>query len=164
VDVGDSGQDLDAAVGTTLAEGHLDWNWRGWEVTALAVAAELDDVAELNRLLSRGDDGTTPPDAEIDSIGERMTGGYLQIGYDVFSGLGWGETALTPYIRYERYDTQDDVPAGFSRSGDFDVELVTVGLNLQPIDEIVLKAEYQFIENESGSAGDRINVAMGYVF
>jgi hypothetical protein len=155
---GDSGQDLDVTVGTTLFEGHLDWQWKGLELRSLAVVAELDDVAELNGVLA-GEDHV-----DFDSVGERMVGWYVQLGYDLLSGRASGERALTPYVRVEQYDTQDEVPAGFVRSGKHDVEAVTVGINFKPIDEIVLKAEYQFVENEASTLDDQVNLALGYVF
>jgi hypothetical protein len=158
---GDSGQDIDADVTTLLYEGHVDWKWRGLELRGLAVAAELDDVAELNAILAE-DAGT--PIEDFDSVGEEMFGWYVQLGFDVLSVLAPGEASLTPFVRYEEYNTQESVPSGFSESGKNDVEIVTVGLNYKPITELVAKAEYQFYDNAAGSVEDQANVALGYIF
>ena len=158
---GDSGQDIDADVTTFLYEGHVDWKWRGLDVRGLAVAAQLDDVEELNAILAS--------DAEVaiedfDSVGEEMVGWYVQVGYDIFSVISPGEASLTPFVRYEEYNTQESVPSGFTASGKNDVEIMTVGASYKPITELAIKAEYQFYDNAAGSVEDQANVSLGYIF
>jgi hypothetical protein len=103
------------------------------------------------------------------SVGEEMGGWYLQLGYDVlnhmdFRGTGRGEMALIPYARFESYDTQSKVPAGFLRDPAREVSSFTLGLAFKPIDEVILKADYQNYDNEAGTALDQFNVALGYLF
>jgi hypothetical protein len=158
--IGGSGQDLKTASGeeigvdTTLLEGHLEWRWRGLELRAMAVQGELDDVAELNRALNLTGSA---------SVGEKLTGHYVQLGYDVLSPRG-GEQALTPYVRWERYNTQDEVPAGFRANPANDVESLTLGFAYQPIDQVIVKADYQDYDNEAGTGLDQFNVLLGYIF
>src|SRR6185295_13545200 len=100
---GKSGQGLETASGrqlgvrTTIAEGHLEWRWRGLEFRTLGVRAELDDVAELNEALGLEGD---------ESIGEKLKGFYLQLGYDLLAGRAAGK-ALIPFARWESFNTQD---------------------------------------------------------
>ena len=120
--MGSSGQGLKTAGGrriaasTRLVEGHLEWKWRGLELRALGVQARLDDVAALNAALGFTGDA---------SIGQKLQGYYTQVGYDLLAGRG-GEKALIPYVRYERYDTQKEVPAGFSPNPVNDVRSLTL--------------------------------------
>lgn len=158
---GDSGQDLPFSLETTLVEGHVDWKWKGLEVRALAVAAEVDGAGDLSTYLAARDE--LDP-AAFDPVGEEMRGWYVQIGYDLFSVLNPGEASLTPFVRYEEFNTQDKVPAGFTASGKNDVQLTTVGLNYKPIEEIVLKGEYQFYDDEADSLSDQLNLGLGYIF
>lgn len=156
--VGDSGQTLESSgeeisVGTTLIEGHLEWRWRGLEFRALGVQAELDDVADLNRSL--GFTGNQ-------SVGEKLQGYYLQLGYDVLAGRG--ERAAIPYARWESYNTQDEVPAGFRANPANDVEVLTLGVALKPIEQIILKIDHQNYDNAAGTGIDQFNVLLGYVF
>jgi hypothetical protein len=157
--VGDSGQDLETpggegiSVGTSLIEGHLEWRWRGLEFRALGVQAELDDVADLNRAL-----GLTGSQ----SVGEKLQGYYLQLGYDVLAGRG--ERSLTPYARWETYNTQDEVPAGFRANPANDVEVLTLGVALKPIEQLILKIDHQNYDNAAGTGVDQFNVLLGYVF
>ncbi len=157
--VGGSGQDLETSqgegisIGTSLIEGHLEWRWRGLEFRALGVQAELDDVAELNRAL-----GLTGNQ----SVGEKLEGYYLQLGYDVLAGRG--DRALIPYARWETYNTQDEVPAGFRANPANDVEVLTLGLAFKPIEQLILKIDHQNYDNAAGTGVDQLNVLLGYVF
>lgn len=155
---GDSGQGVRDAAGTigagvTILEGHAEWRWRGLELRGLVTRAELDDVARLNRKLGLG------PTA---SIGEELSGVYVQVGYDVLAGRGAAQ--LIPFLRAERYDTQDAVPAGFTRNPANDVESLTFGLAWKPFEQFVVKADFQNYDNGAGTGVDQFNVAIGYVF
>jgi uncharacterized small protein (DUF1192 family) len=157
---GNSGQGLRSpdgrslAVATTLLEGHAEWRWRGLELRALGARAELGDVAALDAAL-----GLTGER----SIGERLEGYYLQLGYDLLAGRG-GERALTPYARWEKYDTQARVPAGFARDPENDVESWTLGLAYKPFEQVVLKLDYQSVHNAERSGSDQFHVVLGYIF
>jgi hypothetical protein len=158
--IGDSGQDQvisggeSVGVGTQIFEGHLEWRWRGLELRALAARAELDDVARLNAAL--GFTGNQ-------SVGESLEGQYVQLGYDVLAGRG-GERSFTPYVRWEEFNTQADVPAGFRANPANDVESLTLGFAFQPIDEVVIKVDHQDYDNAAGTGIDQFNVLLGYIF
>jgi hypothetical protein len=158
--IGDSGQDLktaagrNIAVGTEIFEGHLEWKWRGLELRAMGVQASLDDVTDLNAALALTGDR---------SVGEKLTGYYAQLGYDVLAGRG-GERSLTPYARWETYNTQDEVPAGFRANPATDVESLTLGIAFQPIDQIVIKVDHQDYDNAAGTGVDQFNALLGWIF
>ncbi|MCK5377191.1 MAG: hypothetical protein KAJ97_08930, partial [Acidobacteria bacterium] len=115
--------------------------------------AELDDVARLNEAL--GYEG-------IESVGETLEGGYLQAGYDVLAGRG--KSSLTPYLRWEQLNTQQEVPEGWSANPANDVQVLTLGLAYQPIEQLIFKAEFQNIDNEAETGVDQFNLSMGYIF
>jgi cell division protein FtsB len=158
--LGDSGQDLKTpggeriAVGTRLLEGHLEWRWRGLELRALGVRAELDDVAALNAALRL---------TGAASVGEELTGSYVQLGYDLLAGRG-GERALTPYARWETVDTQAEVPAGFRSNPANDADIVTLGIAFKPIEQLIVKVDHQNVDNGAGTGLDQLNVLLGYIF
>ncbi|MFL6264145.1 MAG: hypothetical protein ACJ76Y_31045 [Thermoanaerobaculia bacterium] len=157
---GKAGQGLESpegrriGVSTRIFEGHLEWKWRGLEFRALGVQARLSDVAALNEAL--GLEGE-------DSVGERLQGYYLQVGYDLLSGRG-GQRALIPYARWETLNTQDEVPAGFSANPDTDIRNFTLGLEYKPIEQVVVKADYQNVHNRARTGADRLTLLLGYVF
>lgn len=156
---GDSGQGLvdpeggEVGASTRLFELHADWKWRGLELRGLWVDAAVDDVAALNRALALEGDR---------SVGESLDGYYVQAGYDVLSGRGGGR--LLPFARWETYDTQASVPGGYSRNPASEVDVLTLGLHYQPIESVVIKADWQDVDNGAGTGVDQINLALGWVF
>jgi len=156
---GNSGQDLEdmdgdsIPVGTSILDLHVEYRYRGLELRGLWARAELDDVARLNEAL--GYEGNQ-------SVGETLEGGYLQVGFDVLAGRG--QSALTPYLRWEQINTQEEVPDGWSANPANDERLMTLGLAYQPIEQLIFKAEYQNIDDEAGTGVDQFNLSMGYIF
>jgi len=139
---------------TVIWEGHAEYRARGFDLRALYAVADVNDVAALNQL--RGFTGA-------ESVGERLKGGYLQAGYDVLNTAPTGHQ-LVPFVRYETLDTQAEVPAGFSSNPANDDTIVTLGLSWKPIPAVVGKLDYEFRDNEAGTALDRFNMAIGYLF
>jgi hypothetical protein len=158
--LGDSGQDLADPLGGTLGvstrifELHGDWKWRGLELRGLYADAELGDVAGLNRALGL---------VGAQSVGESMDGYYLQAGYDLLTGRR-GEGRLLPFARWETYDTQAAVPTGFARNPASDVDILTLGLQWQPFEQLVVKGDWQDVDNGAGTGVDQFNLALGWVF
>jgi len=68
--------------------------------------------------------------------------------------------SLTPFVRYEEFDTQADVPGGFSSSSVNSQDIVTFGLDFQPLPQIVFKLDYEDWEESA----DSWNAVVGYVF
>ena len=157
---GDSGQGVKdpqgQAIGanTTIIDLHLEWKYRGFQLRALAAMGELDDVAALNEAF--GLNGSS-------SLGEEFDGYYVELGYDVFANRG-GKQALIPFVRYETFDTQAEVPIGFTRNLARDREIVTYGLGYKPLPQLIFKADFQDVDNEAGTGVDQFNLAIGYLF
>lgn len=160
--LGDSGQDQVAGgdVGTAILEGHAEWRWRGWRARFLYAQAELDDVAALNaHLVSKGVFTGT------ESVGEKLEGWYAEAAYDVMGWLSPGsKQSLSPFVRWETYDTQAEVPAGFASDPANDDEILTVGLDWKPLPHVVFKADVMALEDGAGNDSTRVNIGMGYVF
>ena len=158
--VGDSGQDLTAPDGsaidvpTTIWEAHVDWKFRGLALRGLYARSDLDGVADLNAALGLEGDA---------SVGEELEGYYVQAGWDLFARRQ-GRQALTPYVRWERTDTQKRVPDGYDRNPATDTEIFTLGLAYQPIEQIIVKFDWQDVDNAAGTGVDQFNVAFGYIF
>ena len=158
--LGDSGQGAETPTGdtvggrVTLYDVHLQWDWKGLQLRGLWSEVHIDDVAEINAL-----NGFTGGE----SVGERLIGWYGQAAYDVLA-THKTEQAVSPYVRYERHNTQDRVPVSFSADPANDIKTLTLGVEYQPIPQVVIKLDYQGVSNAADSATDRWNVALGYVF
>ena len=156
---GDQGHNSDlngreVSIGTTIWEGHIKYQGRGFDIQALTALASVDNADKLNEMKGLTGSG---------SVGEKMSGWYAQLGYDLlFSSAS--EQALLPYVRYEAVNTQVDVPSGYSSSGSKDFNVTTIGLAWKPIGNTVLKTAYEIHSNESSSGINQFNVAIGWLF
>jgi hypothetical protein len=142
-------------VGTVIAEVHADWKWKGLEARALAAFSQLDEVAELNEALGLTGAG---------GVGEEQNGWYVEAAYDLLSRRQQGEQALFPFVRYESFNTQAEVPSGFTANPATEINVLTAGVDYRPIDPLVFKLEYQDFSNEAESGVDQVNASLGYIF
>ncbi len=153
-DIAIDGRNFD--VRTTIVEIHGQAQIRGFDVRGLFANASIGDALELNQVL--GKTGTS-------GVAEAMRGGYMQVGYDVLSqSSALGGTQLTPYYRWERVDTQATMPVGFDRSRSTDNTFNTIGFEVKPIPNIVVKADYAWVSNDAETSVDQFRVGLGYVF
>lgn len=146
------GRELD--VNTTIAEVHAQAQVRGFDLRGLYARADVGDVAELNQ--ARGLTGRR-------SIARVMEGGYAQIGYNLLSQYTQ-RTGLTPYYRFEWVDTQAELAAGFAADPARDGTFQTLGVELRPIYNIVIKTDYQWIRNDARTGRGQFNVNLGFAF
>jgi len=137
---------------TSIYELHGEVKYRGVWARALGAMAMVDDVSELNAANGFAGD---------ESVGEELNGAYVEIGYDVLNLVDADSGAsLSPFVRLETIDTQADVPSGFASASGTDYDVFGIGINYQPIDQIVIKLEYQDFD----PGDDRVNLVVGYVF
>jgi hypothetical protein len=73
-----------------------------------------------------------------------------------------GEMSLTPFVRFEQYDAQANMPDGREADPATKDTLTTVGFSFKPLSQIVFKSDYQSFRDNH--LNDRINVGMGYMF
>ncbi len=140
----------------TLAEAHAGLAWRGLTARVLGVVGTLSHAGQVSEALAF-------PTGE--TLGSRVQGGYGEVGYDVLGLLApGGEAALTPFVRWERYDLNARVPAGFARDPALDLDVVTTGLTYKPIPTVVVKGDWQWREDRSHASRSQLNVGAGYVF
>ena len=152
-----AGQKINAPF--TLYEFHGQYRYRGLQFRALFAQGHIGDAAILSQdLVSRGQAANGP-------ISSRIVGGYVEAGYDILP-LFLPETtqSLSPFVRFERFDTQADVPAGFTAAKVNDVALYTLGLSYKPIPNVVLKLDYRNFNPEAGQIADEVNIGFGFIF
>ncbi|MGE5276729.1 MAG: hypothetical protein ACM3SU_07025 [Acidobacteriota bacterium] len=158
---GNAGQGLLAPSGrpigalTTVFDLHADWRWRGVWLRGLYARTRVGDAALINQ--ANGFTGD-------ESVGSRQGGWYLQAGYDLLALKAGSRSALWAFLRYEEYDTQKSVPAGYERNPANDARELTAGISFLPIDRLVLKADWQQRRNRARTGVDQWNIALGYIF
>jgi hypothetical protein len=157
--IGNSGQGASDAEGalharTSIVEAHAQYRARGFDLRALGALASINDAARINAFQGLTGDA---------SIGSRLTGWYVQGGYDLLHSSRT-TAAVLPYVRYEQVNTQQEVPDGFAADPANDRQVISLGVMWKPISMIAIKSEYQINRNEADTGVNRVNVAVGYLF
>lgn len=140
----------------TVTQLHADSKIRGLSLRALWAGGALGDARQVNEFLGvEGDEG----------IGKSFSGWYAEAGYD-FGALfnRAGALSLTPYVRYENFDTQKSVPTGFERNAANRGTVLTTGIAWKPIPQAVVKADYDNFDRHDDSGLDRFSISLGYIF
>ncbi|MEA2489265.1 MAG: hypothetical protein QOH21_1057 [Acidobacteriota bacterium] len=152
---GNSGHERNYGAKVQLAEVHADAHYRGFVARAMYTTGTIDDAAAINannKLTGNG------------SVGEEFGGWYVEGGYEISAALGLTEASVTPYARYENFDTQRSVPNGFLRNPANEQNILTIGVAFKPIPQTVIKVDWQEVENEAGTGVNQWNVGLGYIF
>ena len=139
----------------TLLDAHARYQWQGFEARGIYSSGRIEDAGPLSDQL--GLVGAV-------RLGERFFGYYVEAGYDLLAATRPGSRyRLLPYGRYERYDTQDDVPGGIEDPA-FERTLLTLGAAFQPHSNVVLKADRQERKDQADTGTSQWNIAVGYSF
>ena len=148
---GDSGQG-DPTLGnatTTIFDLHGEYRRGGLQLRGLFAQAAVDDTETL--FAGNGNK----------VVGERQTGWYVEAGYDVASAFAPDSGhQVIPYMRYEAVDTQAQVAASLTPDPAQKDNVITMGIDWKPIQNIVFKAAYLDWDNST----DALQLSLGYVF
>jgi hypothetical protein len=97
------------------------------------------------------------------NIAKTMRGFYTEAGYRVVSGATWGDVGA--FARYENFDTQAKMPAGFVPIKEFDRDAWVIGATYWPDPDIAVKVDYSIVRNRAPfSAPNSFNVGLGWWF
>lgn len=147
-----------ASVPVTLWELHARGEHRGAELRALYAQGRVGNADAVNFANGKAALADT-------GVGRSFFGGYLEAAFDVLSV--WGNPkghALSPFFRYERYDTQQDVPNGWTNDAANSRVEYTAGLTYKPIQQVALKTDYQWKRNQARTGVNQWNLGLGFMF
>jgi hypothetical protein len=140
----------------TLWETHVQSQYRGATVKALYAEGRIGNVDQLNA--AQGYVGNQ-------SVGSRIFGGYAEAAFDVLTLLKEANgMSLSPFFRYERYDTQWKVPAGYFKDPANSHVEYTLGLTYKPIAKVVVKVDQQWKLNQARTGVNQWNFGVGFIF
>lgn len=136
----------------TLWDIHAQASFGDLALRALYARGSLDDTLAINqaRSIALGSNKAAP---------KSFYGWYGEAAYHVWKS---GDMRLTPFVRYERYNTQESVDAGYAIDPLNDETVVTAGTNFNLSREVVFKADWQNYKQDD--AKDRFNLGVGYMF
>jgi Phosphate-selective porin O and P len=137
----------------TLWDIHAQYRLGGLELRGLYARGTLGDADKITAaaIARSGDNSQVAPSS--------FWGYYAEAGYHFSFG---DEMQLSPFLRYERYNTQASVPSGFSADKKNNERVTTLGLNFKLHPQVVFKADYQDFKEDPKK--DRFSLGMGYMF
>jgi hypothetical protein len=117
----------------------------------------LDQTEALNSLLQR----TTGIDP---NIAERMRGYYFEGAYHLLPARSRYDFVV--FSRYENFDTQSKMAAGFQPLKEFDRDALVSGFTFFPEPDVALKFDYSILRNQSSfiKARNSLNLGIGWWF
>ena len=137
----------------TLWDVHAKYFRGDWDLQALYARGTLGDAAQVSNALvaASGNPALIAPKA--------FDGWYTQAAYHVWKR---GELSLTPFMRFEKFNTQKVVADGFTADPLNNERVITAGLSFKLHPQVVIKADYQKFRTDSTK--DRFNLGLGYMF
>jgi len=98
-------------------------------------------------------------------IGSAMMGYYLEAGYNVFHLTTIEESELIPFVRYEKYNTQQKTDIVTVKNDLYDNTLIVTGLGWKITHGTIVKADVEFSKNATSDKFARaLNLGIGVWF
>lgn len=136
----------------TLWDVHGKYSIGKLDLQALYARGTLGDTLAINQAagIATGSNLAAP---------KSFWGGYGQAAYALWKK---GEMRFSPFVRYERYNTQASVADGFTKDPLNNERVITAGANFNLSREVVFKADWQNYQKDNRK--DRFNLGVGYMF
>jgi DtxR family Mn-dependent transcriptional regulator len=143
-------------VPVSVAEADVRYSRRGYEFRGQFAQVWIDNAGTLNDTLALRT-GVNP------NIGSALRGFSLEGSRRIVIGR-LGE--LGGFLRYENFDTQYRMPAGYVPLLEFDRDAWVVGVNFWPDPDVAVKVDYSVVRNQSSviAAPNSFNVGLGWWF
>lgn len=159
--VGNTGQGNGAIDGGLLSmiEGDAKYSFQGIDLEGLFVFTHLTDAGNINNVLLAADPAFT------DFVGSQMMGWYLEGAYHLLHHLlPDSKHDVVIFGRFEDFNTQHKMPAGFAVDPANDRNTLTAGISYLPIPQVAIKADYMFNWNEANAGVDQFNLGVGFYY
>ena len=155
--MGNTGFDFDVSGRTKIFEFDGEWSWNRLSTRGQFAITHLGDAAEMNRAIQL-QSGVNP------NLAEKMRGYYLEGGFQLLP-LEFPHQ-LVAFYRYENFDTQFRMPAGFLPLKQWARSADVLGVTYFPHPDIAFKFDYNIMENRSSvvKALNRWNFGIGWWF
>lgn len=139
----------------SILEGDLRFRKAGLDLRGVFVYLTVDDAERISAFTETGE-----------TIGQEMQGWYAEIAYDLLRVLlPRSAHSAVVFVRYEAFNTQMEVPTGFTRDPETDRNVVTAGLAYYPHPDVAIKADAERWEDETHDEGwSRWNLGIAYRF
>lgn len=127
------------------------YNYKGFEARAQLYWANNNNTDQYNAFT--GSD-----------IGSQMLGYYFEVGYNVLRSIE-SDYNLTPFVRYEYYNTQEQLASNTALNLDYKNQAITSGLTLDLTNGAVFKVDLQWSKNAlTDTYSSVFNAGFGIMF
>ena len=140
----------------TLWDVHGRWQGNGLDVQAIYARGTIGEAGKIDTVIRAFNEANG---ADRPLVPGAFYGWLVQGAYTAWQH---GEVSVTPFARYEQFNTQAVMPAGFLADPENADRVLTLGLSFKPVQAVVFKADYQRFLNHTGN--DRMNLGLGYMF
>jgi acetolactate synthase regulatory subunit len=146
------------SVFTRIVEAHVEFRHRGFVSRALAAASTIDDAGIVSIDLSDAGETVVVP--------ENQVGWYVEAAYDLAPPVRLpSPMVLLAWVRFEDYDLQHRVPAGFEKNEALDASHWVLGLEWKPVPSVVVKTDVTIQSAAGGAEGvDPLRIGAGFIF
>lgn len=165
------GDDSMGSAKVTITELDFQFSKSFIDLKGMYVNVSLDDAYDVNVSLGTTDIPTRTSDwAAGNALGEEMTGYYIEGALRLMEFINPNtDQELAVFVRKSEYNTHNSVPTGVTANPVYDVEVLTIGIDYKPVENVVIKADYQNRDNADNSPGaaeavDQFNIGLGYSF
>jgi hypothetical protein len=144
-------------VPVTLGEADVRYSRDRLELRGQFAQVAIRNADQLNDAMGRAV-GVNP------NVARALRGFYTEAGYRVISGAALGDVGL--FARYENFDTQYRMPAGYLPLEEFDRDALVFGVTYWPDPDVALKADYAAVRSRNSTivAPNSFNVGLGWWF
>lgn len=141
----------------SIAEFDGRYSYRRMDFRGLFAQTWISRTAQLNQLTEQ-QTGVNP------NVGKQLRGYYFEPAFHILPRRTGKDIIL--FSRYERYNTQHRMAAGFVPLQQFDRSAWFAGVTYKPTPDVALKFDYVFNRNRSSvvRAVDGINLGIGWWF
>lgn len=144
-----------STVGLHMAGFDFRYSNRAWTARGQFIYANIQDADRYNMMTGA-------------DLGSAMMGYYVELAYDLFNRRKNNPDGqrLTPFIRYEEYNTHHEVAGDLTKNTAYDRTDITAGIGFHVNPKAVFKADFQHFMNEDkdSEARDQINIGVGVWF
>lgn len=107
----------------------------------------------------------TQTNGKANDLGSAMLGYYIEFAYNVFRHIPGLDQSLSPFIRYEKFDTHFKTEGVLQQNAAYNNHNVVVGLQYYPVSGVVFKADMQWIKTKAADHYNKVlNAGVGIMF
>jgi hypothetical protein len=144
-------------VPVSIGEADVRFSRNRLELRGQFAQVSIGNAGDLNDAMGRAV-GVDP------NVASALRGFYGEAGYRVISGSSRGDVGL--FARYENFDTQFKMPAGYLPLKQFDRDALVFGVTYWPDADIALKVDYSAVRSRNSTIQEpnAFNIGLGWWF